>query len=56
MNAKLTDTQTPMLKAAVRRLDGNTEPLPPNLRGGARAKVIEGLLARVLIAQIHHPD
>lgn len=56
MNAKLTDTQTAILKAADRRQDGNTEPLPPNLRGGARAKVIEGLLARDLIAQIHHPD
>ena len=47
--AKLTDTQTTILKAAAGRPDGNIEPLPPNLRGGARAKVIEGLLARGLI-------
>jgi hypothetical protein len=46
---KLTDTQTAILNAAAARADGNLEPLPPNLRGGARAKVIEGLLARALI-------
>ena len=49
--AKLTDTQTAILKAAAGRPDGNLEPLPPTLRGGARAKVIEGLLARGLIAE-----
>ncbi len=48
--AKLTDTQTAVLNAAANRHDGNIEPLPPNLRGGARTKVIEGLLARGLIA------
>lgn len=47
--AKLTDTQTAILKAAASRPDGNIEPPPPNLRGGARAKVIEGLLARALV-------
>ena len=47
--AKLTDTQTAILKAAASRPDGNIEPLSSNLRGGARAKVIEGLLARGLI-------
>jgi hypothetical protein len=54
--AKLTDTQTVILKAAAGRPDGNIEPLPSNLRGGARAKVIEGLLARGLIACVegHH--
>jgi hypothetical protein len=53
---KLTDAQTAVLKAAAGRPDGNIEPLPPNLRGGARAKVIEGLLARGLIvdADGHH--
>lgn len=56
MNAKLTDTQTAILKAAASRPDGNLEPLPPTLRGGARAKVIAGLLARELITQFHHPD
>ncbi len=49
--AKLTDTQTAILKAAAGRRDGNIELLPPNLRGGARTKVIEGLLARGLITE-----
>ena len=48
--AKLTDTQTAILKAAAGRPDSNIKPLPTNLRGGARAKVIEGLLARGLVA------
>ena len=54
--AKLTETQTTILKTAAGRSDGNIEPLPPNLRGGARAKVIEGLLARGLVADAdgHH--
>lgn len=53
---KLTDTQTAIIKAAADRADGNIEPLPNNLRGGARAKVIEGLLARGLVADAdgHH--
>ena len=46
---KLTATQAEVLKAATYRPDGNIEPLPPALRGGARAKVIEGLLTRALI-------
>ncbi|MBS3936253.1 MAG: DUF3489 domain-containing protein [Sulfuritalea sp.] len=54
--AKLTETQTAILKAAARRPDGTIEPLPPTLRGGARVKVIEGLLARELIAKFHYPD
>ena len=49
--AKLTDTQTAVLNAAAGRPDGNIEPLPANLRGGARAKVIEGLLARGFVAE-----
>jgi hypothetical protein len=54
--AKLTDTQTSILKAAASRPDGTIEPFPPNLRGGARAKVIEGLCARGLVvdASGHH--
>lgn len=48
--AKLTDTQPAILKAAAGRPDGNLEPLPPTLRGGARAKVIEILLAKGLVA------
>jgi len=51
MNVKLTATQTTVLKAAANRLDGNIEPLPTNLRGGARTAVIDGLLARGLIAE-----
>ena len=47
VRAKLTDTQTAALKAAASRPeDGNIEPLPPTLRGGARTKVIDDLLAR----------
>lgn len=49
-HAKLTDTQTTILKAAANRQDGNIEPFPPTLRGGARTRVIEGLLARGLVA------
>lgn len=49
--AKLTDTQTAILKAAADRADGNIEPLPPTLRGGARTKVIDGLLAKRLVAE-----
>ena len=56
IQAKLTDTQTAILRAAAGRPDGNIEPLPPSLRGGARTKVIEGLLARGLIVDVdgHH--
>ena len=53
---KLTATQTEVLKAATYRPDGNIEPLPPALRGGARAKVIEGLLTRELVTKFHYPD
>lgn len=49
--AKLTDTQTAVLKAAAGRPNGNIEPMPSTLRGGARTKVIEGLLARGLITE-----
>lgn len=47
--SKLTDTQITILIVAASRPDGNIEPLPPTLRGGARAKVIEGLVARALV-------
>jgi hypothetical protein len=50
MTAKLTATQTAILEAAAGRTNGNIEPLPANLRGGARAKVIEGLIAKDLVA------
>lgn len=51
MKTELTATQTAVLKAAAGRPDGSIEPLPSTLRGSARAKVIEGLLARGLIAE-----
>ena len=51
MNVKLTAIQTTILKSAADRSDGNIEPLPPALRGAARAKVIEGLLVRKLITE-----
>lgn len=47
---QLTPTQNDILKVAAYRPDGNIEPLSPALRGGARTRVIEGLLARRLIA------
>ena len=47
---KLTDTQSTILKTAAGRPNGNIEPMPPTLRGGARTKVIEGLLSRGLVA------
>lgn len=56
MNAKLTATQTTILKTAAARPDGNIEPLPTNLRGGAKTAVIDGLLTRDLITKIQHPD
>ena len=46
---KLSDTQTTVLKAAAKRPDGNLEPLPATLKGGARQKVIEGLANRKLV-------
>ena len=48
---KLTDTQTAIIKAAASRADGNIEPLPTTLRGGARAKVVDGLLAKGFVTE-----
>ena len=56
MNVNLTATQTTILKTAAARPDGNIEPLPTNLRGGARTAVIDGLLARDLITKFQRPD
>ena len=56
MNVKLTATQATILKTAAARPDGNIEPLPTNLRGGARTAVIDGLLARDLITKFQRPD
>lgn len=52
MTTQLTPTQITLLEAAANHPDGDIEPLPPTLRGGARAKVIGGLLARGLIAEV----
>lgn len=49
MNTKLSATQTTVLNAAADRVDGNIEPLPSKLRGGARTSVIDGLLAKGLV-------
>ena len=56
MEIKLTATQTIVLNAAATRPDGDIEPLPTNLRGGAKTAVIDGLLARDLITKFQHPD
>ncbi len=56
MNVKLTTTQSTVIKAASARPDGNIEPLPTNLRGGAKTAVIDGLLARALITKFQHPE
>ena len=56
MNVKLTATQTTVVKAAADRPDGNIEPLPTNLRGGAKTTVINGLLARDLITKFQYLD
>lgn len=53
---QLTATQFAVIKTATGRSDGNIEPLPSNLRGGARAKVIDGLLAKDLVTKFHYPD
>jgi hypothetical protein len=47
---KLTSTQTIVIEAAAERIDGNIEPLPSKLRGGARTAVIDGLLAKGLVS------
>lgn len=56
MNTKLTATQTAVIKAAAARPDGNIEPLPTSLRGGAKTAVIDGLLTRDLITKYQHLD
>lgn len=47
-DSMLSPTKTYIIETAAARPDGNIEPLPPNLRGGARAKVIEGLINKEL--------
>jgi len=49
---KLTDTQLVVLSAAANREDGSILPLPSNLKGGAAAKVVDGLIRRGLAERI----
>lgn len=49
---QLTDTQLVVLSAALAREDGSIMPLPPNLKGGAVAKVCAALLAKGLAEEI----
>ena len=48
-NIKLTDTQRLVLEHAADQSDGAVIWFPPNVKGGARQKVIDGLVARALI-------
>ena len=48
---KPTTAQMSILVAAARRPNGEIEPLPDNLRGGARTQVVKGLLAKGFIVQ-----
>ncbi len=50
MNTPLTTTQANVLEAASNRANGNIEPLPDTLRGGARTKVIDCLITKGLAA------
>ena len=49
---KLSDTQAVILSAAAKRDGHNVLPLPPNLRGGAAAKVVETMIAKGLIEEV----
>lgn len=49
---KLTDTQLVVLSAAANREDRSILPLPANLKGGAAAKVVDGLIRRGLAERI----
>jgi hypothetical protein len=51
MKSTLSETQIKVLKAAAKSEDGNIEPLPEQLKGGARTRMIQGLLSRELIEQ-----
>ncbi len=54
MATKLSVTQERILHSAASRADGNIEPLPPNVQGGARKKVIDALVAREFVR--YQPD
>ena len=49
---KLTDTQIIVLSAASQRAGGAIFPLPETIRGGAAAKVIDGLVRRGLADRV----
>ncbi len=49
--AKLSATQTAVLEFAAYRPEGDIEPLPPTLRGGAKLKVIAALFGLGLITK-----
>lgn len=50
-DTKPTTTQMAILVAAARRPNGEIEPLPDNLRGGARVQVVKGLLAKGFVVE-----
>ena len=49
---KLSDTQAVILSAAAQSDGHNALPLPPNLRGGAAAKVVETMIVKGLIEEV----
>jgi DNA-binding MarR family transcriptional regulator len=49
---KLTDTQLVVLSAAANRADLSILPLPRNLKGGAAAKLVDGLIRRGLAERV----
>lgn len=56
MKSTLSETQIKVLKSAAKREDGNIEPLPEQIKGGVRTRVIQGLLSRELVDQRGHGD
>lgn len=50
MNIQLTPAQHAILAYAINHTNGNIEWFPPNVNGGARHKVLQGLLARNLVS------
>jgi hypothetical protein len=50
---KLSDTQRVILSAAAQRPEAIALPLPDNLRGGAAAKVVNAMLAKGMLDEVH---
>ncbi len=50
-DTKPTTAQMSILVAAAHRPNGEIEPLPDNLRGGARVQVVKGLLAKGFVVE-----